>query len=47
MTSRNSASRLEEEGVDTIGGLIFNRTGSIPRVGATLEIDEGLDPGAA
>jgi len=31
---------LEQEGVDTIGGLIFNRTGSIPRVGACLEIDK-------
>jgi len=31
--------KLEAEGVDTIGGLIFNRTGSIPRVGASLEID--------
>jgi putative hemolysin len=31
--------KLEEDGVDTIGGLIFNRTGSIPRVGACLEID--------
>jgi putative hemolysin len=30
---------LEEEGVDTIGGLIFNRTGSIPRVGASFEMD--------
>jgi len=29
---------LEADGVDTIGGLIFNRNGSIPRVGATLEI---------
>lgn len=32
--------KLEAEGVDTIGGLIFNRTGSIPRVGASLEIDK-------
>ena len=32
--------KLEAEGVDTIGGLIFNRTGSIPRVGACLEIDK-------
>jgi putative hemolysin len=31
--------KLEEEGVDTIGGLIFNRTGSIPRAGASFEID--------
>jgi len=32
--------KLEEEGVDTIGGLIFNRTGAIPRVGECLEIDK-------
>jgi len=32
--------KLQAEGVDTIGGLIFNRTGSIPRVGASLEIDK-------
>jgi len=32
--------KLEAEGVDTIGGLIFNRTGSVPRVGACLEIDK-------
>jgi len=31
---------LEAEGVDTIGGLIFNQVGSIPRVGATIEIDD-------
>ena len=31
--------KLEEEGVDTIGGLIFNKMGAIPRVGATVEID--------
>jgi putative hemolysin len=30
---------LASEGVDTIGGLIFNKAGIIPRVGATLEID--------
>ncbi len=32
---------LEEEGIDTIGGLIFNRLGSLPRLGAQFEI-EGL-----
>jgi len=32
--------KLEAEGVDTIGGLIFNQTGSIPRVGACLEIGQ-------
>jgi putative hemolysin len=32
--------RLEEEGVDTIGGLIFNHVGSIPRVGTCIEIDK-------
>jgi putative hemolysin len=30
---------LEEDGVDTIGGLIFNHAGSIPRVGTCIEID--------
>jgi putative hemolysin len=30
--------KLESDGVDTIGGLIFNQTGSIPRVGACIEI---------
>ena len=32
--------KLKAEGVDTIGGLIFNRMGSIPRVGACIEIDK-------
>ena len=31
--------QLEAEGVDTIGGLIFNHAGSIPKVGACIEID--------
>jgi len=31
--------KLETDGVDTIGGLIFNRTESIPRVGASVEIN--------
>jgi CBS domain containing-hemolysin-like protein len=30
---------LEEEGIDTIGGLIFNRLGTLPRPGAQTEID--------
>jgi CBS domain containing-hemolysin-like protein len=30
---------LKEEGIDTIGGLIFNRLGSLPRPGAQVEID--------
>ena len=30
---------LEEEGIDTIGGLIFNRLGTLPRPGAELELD--------
>jgi CBS domain containing-hemolysin-like protein len=30
---------LEAEGIDTIGGLVFNRLGTIPRTGTTLEID--------
>ena len=33
-------SELEEEGIDTIGGLIFNRLGSLPRPGTRLEIGE-------
>jgi CBS domain containing-hemolysin-like protein len=32
---------LEEEGIDTIGGLIFNRLGALPKNGTQLEI-EGL-----
>ncbi len=31
--------KLEEEGIDTIGGLIFNRLGALPKPGAQLEID--------
>ena len=31
--------RLESEGIDTIGGLIFNRLGALPKAGATLEVD--------
>ena len=31
--------KLEEDGIDTIGGLIFNRTGSLPRPGASLLVD--------
>ena len=34
-------SHLEEDGLDTIGGLIFNRLGTLPRPGTVLEI-EGL-----
>jgi putative hemolysin len=30
---------LEEEGIDTIGGLIFNRLGSLPKLGAQFEIE--------
>ncbi len=32
-------SELAEEGIDTIGGLIFNRIGSLPKTGATLELE--------
>jgi CBS domain containing-hemolysin-like protein len=32
---------LEEEGIDTIGGLIFNRLGVVPRLGTQIDI-EGL-----
>lgn len=31
--------RLEEEGIDTIGGLVFNRLGALPKPGAKLELD--------
>jgi putative hemolysin len=31
---------LERDGVDTIGGLIFNQAGSVPRVGACIEINK-------
>ena len=34
-------SELKEEGIDTIGGLIFNRLGTLPRPGTLLDI-EGL-----
>jgi CBS domain containing-hemolysin-like protein len=30
---------LEEEGIDTIGGLIFNRLGALPKIGAQLKSD--------
>ncbi len=33
-------SHLEEEGIDTIGGLIFNRLAALPRPGTQLEIDD-------
>lgn len=32
-------SELHEEGIDTIGGLIFNRLGALPRPGTQMEID--------
>jgi CBS domain containing-hemolysin-like protein len=32
-------SELHEEGIDTIGGLIFNRLGTLPRPGTQLDID--------
>lgn len=31
--------QLVEEGIDTVGGLIFNRLGALPRPGTELEID--------
>jgi putative hemolysin len=31
---------LEEEGIDTIGGLIFNRLGSVPRPGTQMRMDD-------
>jgi putative hemolysin len=30
---------LQEEGIDTIGGLVFNRLGVLPKAGSRLEID--------
>jgi putative hemolysin len=32
------SSELEEEGIDTIGGLIFNRLGTLPKPGTTLDL---------
>jgi CBS domain containing-hemolysin-like protein len=32
-------SELKEEGIDTIGGLIFNRLGVVPRPGAQMDVD--------
>ena len=32
-------SHLEEEGIDTIGGLIFNHLGALPRPGTQIEIE--------
>jgi putative hemolysin len=32
-------SELKEEGIDTIGGLIFNRLGTLPRPGTQLDMD--------
>ena len=32
-------SKLEEEGIDTIGGLIFNRLGALPKPGTEMKID--------
>jgi putative hemolysin len=34
------ATTLEEEGIDTIGGLIFNRLGTVPRPGTQMEVDD-------
>lgn len=31
--------QLEEEGIGTIGGLIFNRMGAVPRPGTQIEVD--------
>ena len=32
--------RFEEEGIDTIGGLVFNRLGYLPKPGAYFQIDD-------
>jgi CBS domain containing-hemolysin-like protein len=34
------STKLEEEGIDTIGGLIFNRLGSVPRPGTQMKLDD-------
>ena len=31
---------LEEEGIDTVGGLIFNRLGYLPKSGASVRIED-------
>ena len=31
--------KIEEEGIDTIGGLIFNRLGTLPKSGAQIEVE--------
>ncbi len=33
--------KLEEEGIDTVGGLIFNRLGALPRPGTQVKFDGG------
>ena len=33
-------SELHEEGIDTIGGLIFNRLGALPRPGTQMDVDD-------
>ena len=33
------SAELEEEGIDTIGGLIFNRLGALPKPGTVLDLD--------
>ena len=37
--ARCSAEPIEAEGVDTIGGLVFNRLGYLPKPGTSLNID--------
>jgi Mg2+/Co2+ transporter CorC len=32
--------KLVEEGIDTIGGLLFNRLGSLPKPGTEVKIDD-------
>ena len=34
-----SSAELVEEGIDTIGGLIFNRLGTLPKPGTMLEVE--------
>ena len=40
--SEHEGFTLEADGLDTIGGLIFNRLGYLPKVGSVLQIPPGL-----
>ncbi len=40
--SEHEGFEMEAEGLDTINGLIFNRLGYLPKVGAVLKLPPGL-----